>query len=215
MEFSEKPSTVEIPLSEKFLEAATFAEVVENIQSLPPGVLLVDSDNTLRPSLQAGASGRFGLVTEDNLALVDELQEKGWQVAVVSNQFVGKKGQGHQIARALSSRGGYSSFPQCFEDRGIPLFGGGLGFPVKHYKKTPKAVQEVGEWVLGVLAGQLDQQGPVVFVGDRRSDVEFAHKVQSSVAEHSEQPLDFLVYKLPGMEEHPSPFVRAVAKVTP
>jgi histidinol phosphatase-like enzyme len=190
----------------ELVEVGGFEKAVEKIRNLEPGVVLFDSDGTCRSHWKALKSGKLGLVPEGYLKLIDELKDKGWKIAMVTNQPY----PGHQVAGVLSRKGQrYEAFPYCYEKRDIKIFGGDWRFLTKQYKKGGLAIRQVVDWMeneAGYVPGE-----NVVFVGDRQGDVDFSKRLDAD--------LDSLkrvkMYKVPGFEESKYKVVRGAVRLAP
>lgn len=203
--------TIEAPPTTEAINVrncSSFPEAVNLLRKQPPGIVLLDSDNTIRKTIKEGKSGHFGRVPETALKDIDELQKNGWKIAVVTNQPYTPKipGGSHQIARALSRRRKYEAFPKCFEQRGIRIFGGGLNFLFKHHKKTPKAVEKVAQWIDKQKEGFEGKPTNVVMIGDKPADVTFAKKLYRKI-DKSPFINNFSMFKLPSKDTVFSQFI--------
>ena len=186
------------------VEVFSFGEAVEEIRDLPPGMLLIDSDGTCRSHIDAMINLKPGLVPEENINMVKKLLEKGWKVAVITNQPY----PGHQVAKVVSKDGKrYKAFPFCWEEIGVPVMGGDKNFLTKKYKETDGALQRVVGWVQD--NEETANCGNVVFIGDRQGDVDFAKKVSLALETVVK------VFKLPGIEDSQSRLVRKMAPLIP
>jgi hypothetical protein len=152
-------------------------------------VLIVDLDETLRPSFDHGLTLSLGKLPQESQELLTRAKNEGVHVAVVTNQ----PREGHQISRTLSKIRDYEASFSFFEENDIPVFGyeaEGLGpiEAVKYltslarrdlYKNTEEAVSEVGDWINR-------QQNPpetpqIVWIGNNQRDVDFGKRLRESL----------------------------------
>lgn len=192
-----QPNLVEVE------QCKSFTDAINRLKKLPPGIALFDSDNTMREPLKEGRVGKFGKIPSEVLNQVDDLKEKGWEIAIVTNQ----PEKGHQVAKVVSKvRGDYETFPDCFKRRNIEIFGGGWGFLIKHFKKSSEAVRKVQNWIKKKGAG-FKGKVPVVMIGDREGDIKFTDRLAEEIQEE-EFVRNIKMLKLPGKE-------KGLARLTP
>jgi len=155
-------------------------EVAEQLRKYSPGVVVFDLDFTLKPKVyELGMGGKEpGRLPVESVELLKELKDLGWQIMVVTNQPI----KGHQVAKAVRNiqRADYPIFPTTIQEvlGEENVMGGGRDFLWKKFKKTNYAVDKAAKWI--DLAMEVSD-GPVVFVGDRDSDIEFANKVTQEI----------------------------------
>ena len=158
-------------------EVNSISRAFDRLRELPPGIALIDLDNTSRKPIQEAKKGMLGRVTPKVLDQVDELKDKGWRFAVVTNQPYTGRGKSHQVARAVSTFRGYEAFPACYERRDIDIFGGGWGFFVKHFKKSREAVRKLQNWVKKQGEELKGEEVELFMIGDRESDIKFINRL--------------------------------------
>jgi hypothetical protein len=149
------------------------------------GVLLFDSDNTLRPHAigRGMKTQRFGSIPQDIFNRIKALHNylrDSWSMAVVSNQ----PEQGHQVAGIVHKQTGEPVFPHSLREEGIEVFGGDWLFPIHVYKNSDRSVIRTVEWIMRERLGPLlrikDNKAKtlqLMGVGDRPTDIEFYRKV--------------------------------------
>lgn len=142
-----------------------------------PGIAVFDLDYTLKSNyLKLLICLEFGKIPLDSVTLLQDMQKKGWVIAVVTNQ----PKSGHQIASVLGNIKNYPYFPKAIEDiiGKENIFGGGLDFISNHNKKTQRATVEVSNFI---LRNHRNITGGICVVGDKIEDYDFAERVNETL----------------------------------
>ncbi len=122
-----------------------------------PGTLMGDVDGTLKIL-------SLGLVDRKVYSELEELDVRGWDIMVVTNQST----EGHVVARFLGNALNCPNYPDSFLRNSWQVFGGGWDFMWNRYKEGSKSVSEISKRVM-----QLSNSGYVVMMGDEESDIDF------------------------------------------
>jgi hypothetical protein len=192
------------------MEVSGLGEAMKEIRNLKPGILLLDSDGTCRSHWRALKRVQFGFVPNEYLGLIDEMRDKKWKIAIITNQPY----PGHQVAGVLSKLGsGYEAFPYCYENRGIKIFGANWRFLTDNFKRSDLAVTQVIDWMFDET--KYLPEGNVVMVGDRQSDVDFSGRLNVSLCNEHDFSGTVRVYKIPGVEDSKYKVVRKMARFVP
>lgn len=155
------------------VEEGSFEEAVEFLSKRDPGVVVFDSDYTIRRP----GEGRLGEISGETMGQLGMLKKLGWKLIFVSNQ----PEEGHQIARSIAERKGNYFFPDSLKKEfgEENVFGGGADFPLRHFKRTDEAVVRVTDRISEVL----EDRRSVWMAGDRQTDEQFFDRVMNNLWE--------------------------------
>jgi len=150
------------------LNRGCLVEAVECLRTKEPGVVIFDSDYTIREP----GRGALGEIPSETMDMLRTLKALGWEFLCVSNQ----PRRGHQVARVGARKKGHYFFPDSLEDEfgADRVLGGGANFLISHFKKTKEAVVMVSEKIREVLGSD---RRSVWMVGDRDTDKQFFCRV--------------------------------------
>jgi hypothetical protein len=153
------------------------------------GVLLLDSDNSLRPHpyLKIIRGSHFGEIPRsifEHLVSLYEKYHRHWSMAVVTNQ----PENGHQIAWAVERWQHVPVMPHSVRRAGIPVLGSDWLFMFHINKSSDRGIKRTVEWIMDnkikplldakIKAGDLRIATlQMVGEGDRETDMEFYRQV--------------------------------------
>jgi len=178
-----------------------------------PGVALFDLDGTLKQEWEAIRKGKPGYVSDLCLKNIDFLIEKGWEIALVSNQA--EKGQwvSETVSKLMNFADerlhipkvqGYEAFPGCFRKRKVSFFGSPWNWiDPKRRRKSPdnvSGVTQVADFLYGLQdRGRFTALGmDVCYVGDRQGDYDYFERLVEESTSRGVVFGEMIFYKVPG-----------------